>query len=90
MAKLLKAWKMIFGSRFCPHYQKYKISPQKDIDIWSKSFPCQPRTGLQQEKYKTFFLEKKTLALKTSIAVGKVNESLGYLLWRRKSQIIFW
>ena len=36
-----------------------------------------------------FFL-KKTLALKTSIAVGKVNESLGYLLWRRKSQIIFW
>ena len=60
MAKLLKAWKMIFGSRFCPHYQKYKISPQKDIDIWSKSFPCQPRTDQQREKYKTFFLEKNT------------------------------
>ena len=44
----------IFGSRFCPHYQKSEISPQKDIDIWSKSFPCQPRTGQQREKNTSF------------------------------------
>ena len=41
-------------------------------------------------KIQDIFSWKKALALKTSVAVGKVNESLGYLLWRRKSQIIFW
>ena len=35
-------------------------------------------------------MQVKKIALKTSIAIRKVNESLGYLLWRRKSQIIFW